>query len=67
MQLRFGGTVLCTAPSTTTAIALRLRPDAGPASYLEPPACLLHHWTPATGIVTHVSFIGAFEGPFPFA
>jgi 3',5'-cyclic-AMP phosphodiesterase len=67
MQLRFGGTVLCTAPSTTTAIALRLQPEAAPASYMEPPACLLHHWTPATGIVTHVSFIGAFAGPYSFA
>jgi 3',5'-cyclic AMP phosphodiesterase CpdA len=67
MQLRFGGTALCTAPSTATAIALQLRADAKPASYMEPPACLLHYWTPQTGMVTHVSYIGAFAGPFPFA
>jgi 3',5'-cyclic AMP phosphodiesterase CpdA len=67
MQLRFGGTLLCTAPSTTTAIALRLRPDAKPASHVEPAACLLHHWRPEVGLVTHLSPIGSFPGPYPFA
>ena len=67
MQLRFGGTVLCTAPSTTTAIALQLKPDARPASHIEPPAMLLHHWRPGTGLVTHFVPIGTFPGPYPFA
>lgn len=67
MVLRFAGTLLCTAPSTTTAIALRLRPDAQPASHLEPPAFLLHHWRPGTGLVSHFVPIGTFPGPYPFA
>lgn len=67
MQLRFGGTILCTAPSTTTAIALRLDPDARPASFVEPPAMLLHHWAEGRGLVTHYVPIGTFEGPLPFA
>lgn len=67
MQLRFGGTLLCTAPSTTTAIDLRLRPDARPASHVEPPALLLHHWREAAGLVTHLVPIGTFPGPYPFA
>jgi Icc protein len=67
MQLRFGGTALCTAPSTTTAIALQLSPDATPASYIEPPAFLLHHWHPGTGLITHHCPIGTFPGPYPFA
>lgn len=67
MQLRFGGTALCTAPSTTTAIALQLRPDAAPASYVEPPAFLLHHWHPVSGLITHHCPIGTFPGPYPFA
>src|SRR4029077_15238650 len=46
MQVRFGGTMLCTSPSTATAIALQLRANAKPASHVEPPACLLHHWRP---------------------
>ena len=66
MQLRFGGTMLVTAPSTTTAIALRLKPDAEPASFVEPPAMLLHHWRPEVGLVTHLLPIGNFPGPLPF-
>lgn len=67
MQLRFGGTMLCTAPSTTTAIALQLKPDAQPASHVEPPAMLLHHWRPGVGLITHFVPIGSFPGPYPFA
>lgn len=67
MQLRFGGSLLCTAPSTTTAIALRLDADAEQASYIEPPAMLLHYWKPDTGLITHWVPIGNFPGPMPFA
>ncbi len=67
MTLRFAGTLLCTAPSTATSIALTIRPDAAPASFLEPPAFLLHRWTAATGFVTHVVPVGSFPGPLPFA
>ena len=66
MQLRFGGTMLMTAPSTTTAIALRLAPEAEPASFVEPPAMLLHHWKQDRGLVSHLVPIGSFPGPFPF-
>lgn len=66
MTVRFGGTVMCTAPSTATAVALRLDPDAEPASFLEPAGLLLHHWTPSNGFVTHHLPIGAFAGPLPF-
>jgi len=67
MQLRFAGTLLCTAPSTTTAIALRPFPAARPASFIEPPGFLLHHWKADTGLLTHSIPIGTFPGPFPFA
>lgn len=67
MQLRFAGTMICTAPSTTTAIALRLDADAEPASYVEPPAFLLHHWQPDRGLITHMVPVGNFPGPLPFA
>ncbi|BBK38432.1 3',5'-cyclic adenosine monophosphate phosphodiesterase CpdA [Allostella sp. ATCC 35155] len=67
MQLRFAGTLLVTAPSTATQIALRLRPDAEPASHLDPPGFLLHHWLPGTGLVTHVCPVAEGPGPFPFA
>jgi 3',5'-cyclic-AMP phosphodiesterase len=67
MQMRFAGTLLCTAPSTGTAIALRPTRAAMPASFLEPPGFLLHHWQPGAGILTHLVPIGQFPGPFPFA
>jgi 3',5'-cyclic-AMP phosphodiesterase len=67
MMTRFGGTTLCTAPSTTTAIALQLKTDALPQSFVEPPAFLLHHWRRGIGLITHFSPIGVFPGPFPFA
>jgi 3',5'-cyclic AMP phosphodiesterase CpdA len=66
MLLRFGGTLLLTAPSTTTAIALRLAPAAEPASYVEPPALLLHHWRPDAGLVTHHVPIDPGTGPLSF-
>jgi 3',5'-cyclic AMP phosphodiesterase CpdA len=66
MLRRFGGTILLTAPSTTTAIALRFAPSAEPASFLEPPAFLLHQWREPTGFVTHHLPVGPFPGPFPF-
>jgi Icc protein len=67
MQVRFGGTMLCTAPSTATTIALQLRPDAKPISHVEPPAILLHHWRPEVGLVTHYLPVGTFPGPYWFA
>ena len=67
MTLRFAGTLLCTAPSTATSIVLAIRPDARPASCLEPPGFLLHRWDDGTGMVTHVVPIGSFPGPLPFA
>ena len=66
MLRRFGGTLLCTAPSTATAIALRPCGDARPASHLEPPGFLLHQWRPE-GMLTHAVPIGGFPGPYPFA
>lgn len=67
MQIRFGGTLLCTSPSTTTTIALQLDAGTTDATYLEPPAMLLHHWKPDTGLITHHIMIGDYPGPYPFA
>jgi 3',5'-cyclic AMP phosphodiesterase CpdA len=67
MQKLWCGTLVTTSPSTGTQIALALREDAKPNSYLEPAACLLHHWNEEAGLVTHTSYIGTYPGPFPFA
>jgi 3',5'-cyclic AMP phosphodiesterase CpdA len=66
IQQRWAGTLLCCCPSTATQIALQLRPDARPASFSEPPACLLHWWRDGA-MLTHTSYIGRFPGPYPFA
>jgi len=66
MMRRWGGTVLVSCPSTATQIALRLVPDAAPASFSEPPGLLLHHWKPDNGLVTHAVPIGRFPGPYDF-
>jgi Icc protein len=66
IQQRWAGTLLCCCPSTATQIALQLRPDARPASFSEPPACLLHWWRDGA-MVTHTSYISRFPGPYPFA
>jgi 3',5'-cyclic-AMP phosphodiesterase len=65
MQRRFGTAMLCTAPSLSPAIALRLNPADGPASLNEPPAMLMHHWQ-GDALLTHHLPLGTWEGPFPF-
>ena len=66
MARRWAGTMLISCPSTTTEIALQLRASAQPQSFLAPPACLLHLWTPQQGLVSHLSYIGRYPGPYPF-
>lgn len=66
MSVRFGGSLLQIAPSTTTAIALRLAPGAEPASFVEPPALLLHQWRANAGVITHHVPIDPGAGPLPF-
>jgi Icc protein len=56
MTRRFENTVVMTCPSTAHQIALDL---ATPqlATVMEPPAVLLHQWSPDGGLVTHTSLI----------
>jgi 3',5'-cyclic-AMP phosphodiesterase len=56
---RWQGTTAATAPGVAHAVALDLR--GGPAAWnREPPSCVLHWWTPATGLVSHVQAIGTY-------
>jgi 3',5'-cyclic AMP phosphodiesterase CpdA len=62
---RWCGTLALTAPSVAHQVALDLGPD-GPARFVfEPPAVLLHRWSDG-GLVTHVSYVGAYDGPYRF-
>lgn len=64
MQRRFHGTLAMTCTST----ALQIRVDHTHPRTLhatnEAPSCLVHTWSEATGLLTHVSPIGD-QGPFP--
>jgi Icc protein len=66
IEARFAGTIACTVPSPAHQVALDLAPDAPSSFVMEPPACGLHAWSEATGIISHTSFIGWFAGPHPF-
>ncbi len=54
---RFAGTLALTSPGTAHAVRLDLG-DRVPAWNREPPAILLHQWTPSGGLVTHLEAIG---------
>jgi 3',5'-cyclic-AMP phosphodiesterase len=66
MTARLGTVLAMSCPSTASQIALRLTNDAKPASFLEPPGCLLHLWHPGTGLVSHLSPIGDYGPPMNF-
>ncbi|HEY9027947.1 MAG TPA: phosphodiesterase [Burkholderiaceae bacterium] len=67
MLRRWANTVACACPSTTTEIDLRLQPAAAPSSHAGPRGVMLHLWDPRQGMVSHLSQIGLFAGPYPFA
>jgi 3',5'-cyclic AMP phosphodiesterase CpdA len=64
-QIRFGGTIASSCPSTAHQQALDLRPDGIDSFSLEPPGFQLHRWTGRT-LFTHTRNVGTFAGPFPF-
>jgi 3',5'-cyclic AMP phosphodiesterase CpdA len=66
ISVRWGATVVTTAPSTAHQVALDLQPG-GPSGFTrEPPACLLHLWRAGQGLVTHTSYIGDYGPVYPF-
>ncbi len=66
IQVRWAGTMASIAPSTAHQATLDLHDGAPLSMMMEPPAIALHQWRPATGLVTHTSYIGDFDGPKPF-
>lgn len=66
MFVRFGGTIASAAPSPAHQVELDLRDEAPSAFVMEPPAYALHHYDPATGIVTHHAYVDKADGPYPF-
>jgi 3',5'-cyclic AMP phosphodiesterase CpdA len=66
IHARFAGTMASTAGSTAHQVCLDLRPDAPDDFTMEPPSFVIHRWTAATGLVSHLGYIGNYAGPFPF-
>jgi 3',5'-cyclic AMP phosphodiesterase CpdA len=67
VQVRWAGTVASTAPSTAHQVWLDLRDDAERLGFtLEPPACQVHVWRPGTGLISHTSHTGTWDGPYAF-
>ena len=66
MQILWAGVCAGIAPGTSHSVALDLNLDGPPAFVLEPPACQLFYQTGDGNLVSHLSFIGDFEGPHPF-
>lgn len=66
IQVRWAGTMASIAPSTAHQVLLDLRDGAKLALTMDPPGVALHLWKPATGLVTHTSYVAAPEGPRPF-
>ncbi len=67
IQMRWGGTMASIAPSTAHQATLDLREGARLSMTMEPPGLALHQWRPGSGLVTHISYIGDFDGPRPFS
>ena len=67
MLRRWANTVACACPSTATEIDLRLQTAAAPRSHAGPRGVMLHLWDPDFGMVSHLSQVGSFAGPYPFA
>lgn len=67
IQVRWAGTLASVAPATAHQATLDLHNGAPLSMMMEPPAIALHQWRRHTGIVTHVSYIGEFDGPKPFS
>jgi len=66
IHLNWHGITASIAPSPSHSVALDLDEFASHDFSLEPPACQLHHWRDDTGLISHLTFIGNHEGPYPF-
>jgi hypothetical protein len=47
-------------------VAYSLEDDASHDFSLEPPTCQIHYWREGTGLISHLTFIDPFDGPYPF-
>lgn len=66
IQVRFGGTLAATVPSTAHQICLDLAPDAASNWALEPPGFGLYALPTGGRLISHTVASGNYAGPYPF-
>ncbi|MGI9294458.1 MAG: phosphodiesterase [Pseudomonadales bacterium] len=66
IHTQWHGVTVSIAPSSSHYVALDLDEDSSADFYLEPPTVQLYEWRDDSGLTTHLSFIGDFDGPYPF-
>ena len=66
IDARIAHTVASTAPSPAHQVELNLKPGGPSAWLLEPPAFKVHAWQAGNGLVSHLAYVGEFDGPHPF-
>ncbi len=59
----FAGSIMTMVPGTAHQTVLEFSADAPAMFNFEPAAYFLHHFTPDTGIVTHMAYVEDFPGP----
>ena len=66
IDVRFGGSIASTAPSSAHQLELDMSPEAPAEWTLEPPGFRLHVWPGSGRLVTHTVASGRHEGPYAF-
>jgi hypothetical protein len=67
VQTRFADTVATIAPGVAHQVVFDIRPGAPSRWNLEPPAMLVHRFTPDWGFVSHIVYIGDHGADAPFS
>jgi Icc protein len=62
----FAGTIMTLAPSVAHQVVLDFDDEAPAMFNFEPAAYFLHHYKPASGLVTHMAYVENHPGPFHF-
>lgn len=62
----FAGTLAMIVPGVAHQVALDLADSATALFVMEPPAYLVHAFTPQTGFVSHLQYIERYPGPYDF-
>ncbi|NJM97508.1 MAG: phosphodiesterase [Phormidesmis sp. RL_2_1] len=68
IQTRWAGTLAYTVPSPVHQVSLDLSTPSQASTFtMEPPAYQIHLWNSDRGLVSHLQYVNAYEGPYPFS